>query len=184
MPARPILICAALPYECEALARMLGAPRIEIDATGRRRHRGHVGGAPVVVQETGLGLEAAARSATRALEEVSPCCLVASGLAGALSPAASVGDAIVPDRVAREGGETIEVDGALRAIVAPHLPEKKARRGLLISVDEVVRTRAQKAHLVERTRADAVDMESAALLEQARRAGVAALVVRAAAEIG
>lgn len=182
MPAQPILICAALPYECEALARMLGAPRVEVDATGRRRHRGHVGGAPVVVQETGLGLEAAARSATLALEEVSPCCLVASGLAGALSPAASVGDAIVPDRVAREGGETIEVDGTLRAVVAPHLPEKKSRRGLLISVDEVVRTRAQKADLVERTRADAVDMESAALLEQARRAGVAALVVRAASD--
>ena len=182
VPARPILICAALPYECEALVRMLDGPRVEVDATGRRRMRGYVRGAPVVVQETGLGLEAAGKTAALALEEVSPCCLIASGLAGALSPSASIGDAIVPDRVAREGGEVIEVDGALRAVVAPHLPEKKSRRGLLISVDEVVRTRAQKAALVERTRADAVDMESAALLEQAREAGVAALVVRAASD--
>lgn len=141
-----------------------------------------MGDADVVVQETGMGLAAARTSAREVLAARRPRCLVATGLAGGLSPSVSVGDAIVPDRVARENGEALPVDPELRATAALDLPERRSRRGLLVSVDRVVRTAAEKEALARATQADAVDMESAALLEEARAAGIPSLVVRAASD--
>ncbi len=178
----PILVCAALPYECAALVGLLATPRHECDDAGRNRWSGLVGGTHVVLQETGIGLDAAHRAARRAIDALRPRCLIATGLAGGLSPAVAVGDAIVPDRVGRVGQTPIEVDRHLRARTAPELPEGRSRRGLLVSTEHVVRTPGEKRALAERTRADAVDMESAALLEQAVAAAVPALVIRAASD--
>jgi adenosylhomocysteine nucleosidase len=162
--------------------RRLASTRREHDSAGRPFWRGRIVDVEIVVLETGLGLAAAEDAAREALERLRPRCLIATGLAGGLSPAVRVGDAIVPDRVAREGGEALAVDPELRARAALHLPEGRTRRGLLGSVDRVVGATSEKRALAGRLQADAVDMESAALLEQARAASVPALVVRAASD--
>lgn len=129
-----------------------------------------------------MGLAAAEATLGETVPATSPRCVIASGLAGGLAPAVATGDAIVPDRVAREGGRPITVDPELRAAAAMWLPEKRSRRGLLVSVDRILRTPEEKARLAAATRADAVDMESAAILEQAESFGVPAIVVRAASD--
>lgn len=129
-----------------------------------------------------MGLDAAAGAAAHALQDTNPRLVLSVGLAGGIARAVRRADAIVPDRVAREHGEDIPVDTDLRALVAPFLPEKRSRRGRLVSVDRVVRTPAAKAELAAAARADAVDMESAAILEEAARAAVPAIVLRAASD--
>jgi len=57
------------------------------------------------------------------------------------------------------------------------------RRGLLVSVERVVRTHDEKSTLAAATRADAVDMESAAILGEAERAGIPAIVIRGASDV-
>lgn len=183
MPEAPLLITVALPYECRPIVRLLANPTQETCSTGHLRWHGRWGGTEVVIQETGMGLTAAGASTRAALEETRPSALIASGLAGGLSTAVAIGDAIVPDHVSREGGQPIAVDSTLRAIAAHHLPERRSRRGLLVSVDRVVRTRDDKSRLAAATRADAVDMESAAIVVEADRAGVPVIVIRGASDI-
>lgn len=182
MRERPVLLCAALPYECRALADLLRDATVVSGPPGRARWTGWCGPTPVVVQETGMGLAAAEATLGETIPATSPRCVVASGLAGGLAPAVAIGDAIVPDRVARAGGHPIAVDPDLRTAAAMWLPEKRSRRGLLVSVDRVLRTPGEKARLAAATRAEAVDMESAAILEQAARFGAPAIVVRAASD--
>ncbi|MDG2305108.1 MAG: hypothetical protein P8R42_10710 [Candidatus Binatia bacterium] len=182
MRSGPVLVCAALPYECGPLAKLLTTPRRVRDDAGRSRWSGRVADVDIVVQETGMGLAAAAATARAAIDAVSPRCLVSTGLAGGLSPAVALGDVIVPDHVARSGSSPLSVDPELRAIAAADLPQGRSRRGLLVSVERVVRTPTEKSALRTSTRADAVDMESAAILEVALPMSVPAIVVRAASD--
>lgn len=180
VPQPPVLITAALPFECHPLVALLAEATRDTTASGR--WHGHVDGTAVVIQETGMGLHAADEAARGALEQVRPRCVIASGLAGGIAPAVGLGDAIVPDCVAREGGPDLIVDHELRAAAAMHLPERRSRRGRLVSVDRVVRLPSEKASLAAETRADAVDMESASILEQASQRSIPAVVIRAASD--
>lgn len=182
MSDAPVLITAALPFECRPLVALLSSVEVTQSSVGRHRWRGTHGGVDVVVQETGMGLEAAAESTAHALRETNPRLVLSVGLAGGIAPAVGLADAIAPDRVARERGDDILVDVDLRALSAPFLPEKRSRRGRLVSVDRVVRSPTDKAELAAATRADAVDMESAAILESARDTGIPAIVLRAASD--
>lgn len=168
---------AALPQECRTVLKTLG------DVRGASpRWEGRAGTTEVIVRQTGVGLDAARDVAETELREGRPAAVVSTGMAGGLSPAVGRGDAIVPDRVSFEEGDEIPVDPALRTLAAPLLPERRSRRGLLVSVQRAARTPTEKAALAAKLRADAVDMESAALLDTARAHGVPAVVLRAASD--
>ena len=177
MPTGPVLVFAALPQECRTVLKTLR------DVRGTSpRWEGRAGTTDVIVRQTGVGLEAAREVAAAELGGGPPASVVCTGVAGGLSPSVGRGDAIVPDRVAFEDGEGIPVDPALRTLAAPLLPERRSRRGLLVSVQRAARTPAEKAQLAAKLRADAVDMESAALVDVARAHGVPAVVIRAASD--
>ena len=94
--------------------------------------------------------------------------VVSAGICGALSPGLAEGDLVVPETVLGPEGTrypTAEVAGLARA-------------GTLLTVAEVVATRAAKARLWVETAALACDMESAPILEWARARGVPAVVIR------
>lgn len=97
-----------------------------------------------------------------------PALVVSAGLCGALSPDLLEGDLVAPEVVVGPGGDrraTAEVGGLARA-------------GALLSVTEVVTTRAAKARLWLESRALACDMESGPILAWAAAGGIPAVVVR------
>ncbi len=154
-----ILVTFAVPQESRAFV-------------ARLRHSGPLGPAlvgnlgveEVGVVHTGMGAAAAREAAQRALAELQPAFVIASGFAGGLDPALEAGDLIAaPD------------------LSAPALLQRlpsSVRRVRLASVDATLDTPAEKTRLRASTGADAVDLESTALAGACAEAGAPLLVLR------
>src|SRR5262249_8754094 len=93
---------------------------------------------------------------------------VMAGFCGALRPGLAVGDVVVPAAVVDETGARWACAGA--------------GRGQLVTTDRIVATPADKLALGERSGADVVDMETAAVAELWARAGVPFRAVRAVSD--
>ena len=167
----PTLIAFAMPQEAEAFLQL--ARRLDLDlppaalplqAPAARRYRGE----SLEVWVTGIGMANAGRVGQAALESVRPARLVTCGVAGALDPGASVG------RVYHDHDDGFP--GAERLRAAGSLP------GRMVTRDQVVVTRAEKAGLHAETGAHLVDMESEVLRDLARSAGIPSATVRSVSD--
>ncbi|HTZ74059.1 MAG TPA: hypothetical protein VMB47_09065 [Candidatus Aquilonibacter sp.] len=123
---------------------------------------------------TGMGPARAAQAMDAIASQEYALC-IASGIAGALRPNLHVGDVVVPRAV---------MDSATANKIAcdPQLVERTVSSGgkaidAMTSCDRVASTLAEKAQLGES--ASAVDMESFAVLNAARRFNIRAVVIRA-----
>ncbi|MFE0131443.1 1-hydroxy-2-methyl-2-butenyl 4-diphosphate reductase [Streptomyces sp. NPDC059037] len=159
-PARPdpapLLIACALGIERLALR------------TGER------GGAQgrVTVLRTGMGSKNAERAVTGALgkESLHDASVVATGFCAGLAPGMHPGDLVVAEETRSAHGRTPCVGtGLLVKELVRALPGRTVHTGPLIGSDHVVRGH-ERADLLA-TGAIAVDMESAATLHSAVRAG-------------
>jgi adenosylhomocysteine nucleosidase len=114
----------------------------------------------------GIGLDAARRASTAVIALYRPSHVQSVGFAGALDPALRVGDLFTPSVVidARDGSRT-EING-------------EHAKGSLITFMAVAGAR-QKASLAQAYKAQAVDMEAAAVAAAARARGTAFSVVKA-----
>ncbi|MEV0304638.1 phosphorylase family protein [Streptomyces prasinus] len=160
MPPRaapaPLLIACALGIERLAL---------------RGKHRGGAGG-PVTVLRTGMGPAAAGRSVTRALAgpALRDAAVLATGFCAGLAPGMHPGDLVV-------AGETRDPRGSVPCVgtallvreLARVAPGRTVHTGPLTGSGHVVRGHERSELLA--TGAIAVDMESAATLLSAVRAG-------------
>jgi nucleoside phosphorylase len=115
-----------------------------------------------------------------------PSALLVTGLAGGCAPGLAPGDVILGDPVAVAGPPRREVQPdpelrrrAVRALDAAGL---RYRAGRLLTVEEVVTDPAEKARRWRGDGVAAVDMESAHVLDWARRTGLPALAVRVVAD--
>lgn len=113
---------------------------------------------------TGMGRENARTALLKRLEGGLPARVFSCGFAGALNPALHVGDVVF------EVGPESEL--------GPALTSAGACAGRFSFVDKVVVSAAEKRALRESTGADAVDMESGAIAEVCRGAGVEFGIVR------
>ncbi len=118
-------------------------------------------GAVVVV--SGVGRANAARAAEALAARHSLTGLISAGFAGALAPELRVGDLVVDTEVPQWGA----LAGRMGAVA-----------GRIQTVDHVVCTATERRELAARTGAIAVDMESAAVAEVARRRGLPYAAVR------
>ena len=154
-----ILVTFAVPQESRAFV-------------ARLRHSGPFGPALVGnlgIEEvggvhTGMGAAAALDAAQRALTELQPAFLIASGFAGGL-------DATL------EPGTLIAAQNLSSPTLLDRLPSS-VRHVQLVSVDAALDTPADKARVRASTGADAVDLESAALAEACANTGTPLLVLR------
>ncbi|MBI2994149.1 MAG: phosphorylase [Gammaproteobacteria bacterium] len=105
--------------------------------------------------------------------------LISFGVAGALSHAVRPGQLLVPHTVI-SSVRRFEATANWRLRVLARLSDGsvRAHEGVLTASEGIVAGVPAKAELHRATGADAVDMESAAILEVAERRGVPALVLR------
>ncbi|MBT2487952.1 1-hydroxy-2-methyl-2-butenyl 4-diphosphate reductase [Streptomyces sp. ISL-96] len=154
----PLLIACALGIERFAL---------------RSGARKEVPGPPVTVVRTGMGPRAAEEAVTRALAPGGPAddaCVIASGFCAGLAPGMHPGDLIVADETRGPRGSTSCTGVELLAeALARAVPGRTVHTGPLTGADHVVR--GQERAELRATGAIAVDMESAATLWSALRAG-------------
>jgi len=149
-----------------------------VRAEGLECYETTMAGAEVFAVVTGMGAANAAQAIRHVLNARLPDVVVTSGLAGALKPAYGVGDVLVARYVRCERGDqpVSSSDALLRLAVECGAKAVDS----LVSVNAIARTVEDKARLGGL--ADAVDMESFAILTETRRAGIAAVAVRSVAD--
>jgi nucleoside phosphorylase len=154
--AAPLLIACALGIEHLAL---------------RSGDRGGVDG-PLAVLRTGMGPVAAERAVTRALADpaLSGAAVLATGFCAGLAPGMHPGDLVVAEETRDARGRTpcVGTDLLVKELVRA-VPGRTVHTGPLTGSDHVVHGHERSDLLA--TGAIAVDMESAATLHSAVRAG-------------
>jgi adenosylhomocysteine nucleosidase len=154
-----VAIIAALERE---VAPLVKGWRVVDDGVSRV-YRSFANGDTVVVC-AGVGPKAARRVAEAAVAEYKPELLVSAGLAGALVPGLRVGEAIVPSVIINSAsGERHETGHG---------------SGILVSASEIAGPQAKRLFARQHD-AQLIDMEAAAVIEVARRHGIAFTAVKA-----
>jgi adenosylhomocysteine nucleosidase len=165
-----ILITYAVEAEFAAW-RALNMEKVTVGSV--TSHRAHIGRATVDFVITGMGAANATRVANEVISNSYSACII-SGFAGALQPAVKLGDIVACERVQHHANHQIEVcDPDLLA----HASENGATRiATLLTTDHVVNTAMGKNRLS--AFAEAVDMESYAILHASNKKNVASAVIR------
>jgi len=119
-------------------------------------------GVPIVLVRSGMGRDRARRALTEIAGKYDLEYVISIGYAGALDPALEVGELVVADKVVNYDSQK---SYSLNEELIRTMPD--ARRGTLLTVDEVVATPPEKKALKEKYSAVVVDMETSALTEEA-----------------
>ena len=167
-----ILVTFAVPQEFSAWKAMRPFARVEIG--GLAAYDTRIGSVDVRVAVTGMGQVPAVRVARRLLEAGADVC-ISAGSAGGLRPEHPVGRVLVARALRMEDDRfVIKSHDGLRRMAAACGARVV---DLFFSVDHVVITAREKSALG--LLADAVEMESYAVLTEAARCRVPAVAVRA-----
>ncbi len=173
-----VALAVALSQERQALRCVLDSCR-RIGASGFPLLRGNAGKRPVFLLQGGVGrgrirealLELSRRFPLRAAWSI--------GFAGGLCETLSPGSLVIPSAVL-DGGAVLPASGEVErlraAITAAGLGVSD---GMLLSVDDPLRTPESKRAAHRRFGAVAVDMEAAGVAEAARRLGIPWLAIKA-----
>ena len=136
-------------------------------------HRAQIGRAVTDFVVTGMGAENA-RSACEAVMSDDYSLCIATGFSGALKEELKPGAIIAPEQVlSRATGKRTDSG---RNLMHAAVRDGATRINTLLTVDEVVKTAEEKASLAPF--AEAVDMESFAILQAARAKKLTAVVIR------
>ncbi len=149
---------AALSIEVGFLLDRLGKVR-KYAGPGHTIIEGEAAGKVVALVVTGPGRAAARSGARLLLDGHRPRWLVSAGFAGALDPALARYDIVMAREVLDREGQRFAID----VEVSAEGDRPRVRSGRLLTVDQIVRTAAEKAELRREFGADLVDMETSAV---------------------
>lgn len=185
-PPKRVAIFAATSCEVEAV-RAAFPVGVERRVDGLRVRVSAVGDREYWLAQTGVGREKAGRLAARVLASQPFNLAVSTGFACALI-AAEVGALLVGCDVVFAGArasEPIDVPGSERDAVLALIAGSahSAHVGRFVSADRIVGSASEKRQFAGSTGAIGLDMESAALASEARRAHVPFVIVRAASDL-
>jgi adenosylhomocysteine nucleosidase len=138
-------------------------------------------GVEVVVTRTGIGKRNAALRVAELLAQVKLAQVVVTGFAGALSRELASGDVLVAAEVQEASCGAVWPSPQCLLDLALHLPidAPPLKVGRLLTAETVVSRPEEKRALGEALEAQAVDMESSAVVREAALRGVPALCARA-----
>lgn len=120
---------------------------------------GEYGGKLVALVVAGVGRHAARQGTQLLLDGHHPRWVFSVGFGGSLDPALGRNALVLPS-------EVLDLDGVRTTLEQPVPPESiglGTRSGRLLTVDQIIRTAAEKAELRARYDADLVDMETSAV---------------------
>ena len=174
-PASPcdIAFIFALNAESGALTDLLEDPQYAQGATFVERS-GMLDGKRVVVAEVGVGAEAAARGTADCLAIHQPQWVVSAGFAAGLSPALKKGHILMADEIVDLAGGSLRTETKIDSTTT----SASLHQGRLLTVDRIIREPHEKRALAEKHGTLACDMESFAVAEVCRQAGVKWMSVR------
>lgn len=165
-------IVCAIPLELNEFVSR--CERVKTYTGGDFRFRGGIyDGIRVAVVEAGAGRARARRAAQALVDAHHPTWLLSCGFAGALDRKCQSGQILVADRLVAPHMPEIHVD-----LKMPADPQHGLHVGALLTVDEIVRTVAEKERLGAEFEALGVDMESYAVAELCRELRQRFLAVR------
>jgi adenosylhomocysteine nucleosidase len=136
-------------------------------------HRAHIGQGTVDFVITGMGAANAKRVADALISKKYSFCIV-SGFAGALRPSVKVGDIVASEKVQHHATRQSEICDA--DLLARASENGATHIATMLTTDHVVNTATEKNRLS--AFAEAVDMESYAILHAANKKNVPTAVVR------
>lgn len=174
-PAGPcdVLFIFALNAESGALTDLLEDSQYAQGPSFVERS-GTLAGKRVVVAEVGVGPEAAARGTADCLAIHQPKWVVTAGFAGGLSAGLKKGHIVMAHEVVDLTGRVLSPDHKVDRTTA----SSGLHVGRLLTVDRILREPQEKLALGQQHGAVACDMESFAVAEVCRQAGVPWLSVR------
>lgn len=139
-------------------------------------HSGVIGGKEIVIAESGMGADAAAKTTADVIEFHQPAWVVSAGFAGALTDDLKRGHFLMADQVVDLAGRRLDV--GLKLAPETVAATKGLHVGRLLTVDRLIRTQAHKRQLNTAHAAVACDMETFAVAETCRKLGTRFLSVR------
>ncbi|MCS6897296.1 MAG: hypothetical protein NZM29_04925 [Nitrospira sp.] len=187
-PTKRVALFAATLWEMEAVRVALAADTHQcLDGTIARIAR--IGCREYWLAQTGIGPEKARRAAARLLAYLPFSLAISTGFACALIPT-TVGALLLGRDVLGQGkrgsGEMpLEVPGEERETVIQLATESgdAAHVGRFVSTERVISSAVDKRRLADETGAIGLDMESAALADEAHRAQVPFVIVRTVSDL-
>jgi len=178
-----ILVTFAMEDEFAPWRRLRAFRAAAQDAT--EAYTAEVGGAEVAIVVTGVGPRRAGAAAASAMrgEPGSIACCISSGVAGALRPEFTVGQILAARSVISDGASSTAARNTLSSSEA--LVSFAGDCGATVvnrfcSGGRVISTAEEKKHFG--AAAEAVEMESFAILQQAHEAGIPAVAIRAVSD--
>ncbi len=134
----------------------------------------------IMVACSGAGRENAIKAAELLIEKGAKG-LISWGCAGALALDLKPGDLLFPEKIITSKGKTLNITQIWLAHIKKNLPIIHRSVSLLESLT-IIETSEDKRNLYQKTKAVAVDMESAAIVQTAEKAAIKNLVIRAIAD--
>jgi adenosylhomocysteine nucleosidase len=139
-------------------------------------HVGMLDGRPVMIAESGVGRPAAAQATEDLIKIHHPQWIVATGFAAALVPTMKCGHIVMADSIVDSEHQALDVGFRIAPQVVEATPSLHV--GRLLTVDRLVRERAEKEQLAAEFGAVACDMETMAVAQVCRAQQVRFLAVR------
>lgn len=175
LPPIDVAVLFALSVESGGLVDLL-QERITTRCHSHVEHRGLLNGRQVLVAEVGVGQGAAGSKTTDIIRLHQPNWVISAGFAGALEPELRRGHILMAEEVVDVHGKRLSIGltvdrASIEASPALHV-------GRLLTVDQLIRTRELKEQLGTEHAAQACDMETLAVADACKSAGVKFLSVR------
>lgn len=171
-------IVFALPIEADAFARCV-RDNVTIEAAGLAFHEGRIDGRSIAWCVGGAGAAAAAQATRLLIAGHRPRIVVTAGFTGGLDPALSRGTVVMPTRALCQSGRSpLELFTPTEPSGTSASSPAVSMGTTIVTVTDVVTSTAAKRALAAATSAMIVDMETYAVAEAARAAGLPCAAVR------
>ncbi|MDD2581200.1 MAG: phosphorylase [Desulfuromonadaceae bacterium] len=180
-----IAAITAMPEEFNAVSRTLGTGAA-MQLAGLKAVRCRTAGHDIILLESGMGFDNAARAAEALIREEKPDLLISVGFCGGIAPELNVGDVVVAQRIVIAAGSGIEevpvlFSAAGQAFVA-HQAGARVFGGTFAGTPVITSKERLAAMLPAGSPFPVVEMESAAIATIAVGSGIPLLALRAVSD--
>lgn len=134
-------------------------------------HAGSLAGRLAVIVEGGVGQQSAATATREILKAYEPKWVISAGFAGSMAEDVQRGHLLMANSVVNVAGDNLAIELRMP-------PQPRLHAGRLLTVDNIIRTVAQKRELGAKHQALACDMETFAVAQECARANTKFLSVR------